>query len=92
MPPCSPAYHLLSRWCLSQLIIECLVSRVIRSMSQGAGNRKQREKRRFIAYSIYAWGLPSLLTAITAVVDVLDLSPATLKPDMGVHYCWFSST
>jgi hypothetical protein len=60
-------------------------------MSQGAGSRKQREKRRFIVYSIYAWGLPSVLTAVTAVVDVLDLSPATLKPNMGVHYCWFSS-
>jgi hypothetical protein len=60
-------------------------------MGQGSGSRKQREKRRFIVYSIYAWGLPSVLTAITAVVDVLDLSPAALKPDMGVYYCWFSS-
>jgi hypothetical protein len=60
-------------------------------MSQGSGSRKQREKRRFIVYSMYAWGLPSLLTALTAAVDVLDLSPPTLKPDMGVHYCWFSS-
>ncbi|KDR13486.1 G-protein coupled receptor Mth2, partial [Zootermopsis nevadensis] len=63
---------------------------VIRSMGQGAGTRKQRERRRFIVYSIYAWGVPSALTAITAAVDVWDLSPAVLKPDMGVYYCWFS--
>jgi hypothetical protein len=68
-----------------------IVCRVIRSVGQGAGSRKRRERRRFVAYSMYAWGLPSLLTAITATVDVLDLSPATLKPNMGVHYCWFSS-
>ncbi|XP_069688377.1 G-protein coupled receptor Mth2-like isoform X2 [Periplaneta americana] len=63
---------------------------VIRSKRLGAGSRKQRECRRFAVYSLYAWGLPSVLTALTAAMDVLDLSPPTLKPDMGVHYCWFS--
>jgi len=63
----------------------------MRSVSLGAYSRKQRERRRFAAYSIYSWGLPSALTAITATVDILRLSPATLRPDMGVQSCWFSS-
>jgi hypothetical protein len=53
--------------------------------------RKQRERRRFAVYSMYAWGLPSAITTITADMDVLHLSPAVLKPDMGVYCCWFSS-
>ncbi|KAJ9592790.1 hypothetical protein L9F63_015568 [Diploptera punctata] len=56
----------------------------VRSLRQSSGSRKQRERRRFLFYSMYAWGVPSALTAISIVMDVLDdVSPPDLKPAMG---------
>jgi hypothetical protein len=88
---CLSLFHHANYIFLCTNTVSVCLSSVIRSVGQGAGSRKQRERRRFAVYSIYAWGLPSALTTITAAMDVSHLSPAALKPDMGVYSCWFSS-
>ncbi|PSN54243.1 hypothetical protein C0J52_09245 [Blattella germanica] len=65
---------------------------VVRSLREGSVTRKQREKRRFLMYSVYAWGVPSALTILTVLIDIIDdLAPVEIKPDMGSDHCWFSS-
>nr|CAD7578121.1 unnamed protein product [Timema californicum] len=65
---------------------------VLESMkSVNRGTRKQREKRRFLFYLLYAWGLPLVVTGFTALMDMVDgLVSPKFKPNMGKFGCWFS--
>ena len=63
-------------------------------MDDGSGFRarssrnRHRLGRRFIWYSVYAWGLPLV---IVAVGQILDNVPTTiLRPNFGVVKCWFA--
>lgn len=55
------------------------------------GSVKQRERKKFLIYSIYAWGCAAILTGICAIMDFLPKIPNYLiKPDFGKMNCWFT--
>ncbi|XP_018302659.1 G-protein coupled receptor Mth2 [Mycetomoellerius zeteki] len=56
------------------------------------GSVKQRERKKFIIYSIYAWGSASLLSIICAIMDFVPSVPKELiRPEIGVTKCWFKT-
>lgn len=56
------------------------------------GTVKQREKKKFIIYSIYAWGSASLLTGVCVIMDFVPGIPKTfIRPEFGTGSCWFIS-
>lgn len=54
--------------------------------SRGVGERK-----RFIFYSLYAFGVPLLFTMIVAFMDNMDFVPDNLRPKMGTDRCLIKS-
>lgn len=52
--------------------------------------RKTKEFKQFIFYSIYAWGVPFLITIITFLVEFYDIVPETFRPNIGEKSCWFN--
>lgn len=62
-----------------------------RSVRSSRGMAKTKELRRFLLYSLYAWGVPSLLTALTIMVADWHLVPDKWSPQLGTkNTCWFS--
>ncbi|XP_032664895.1 G-protein coupled receptor Mth2-like isoform X3 [Odontomachus brunneus] len=56
------------------------------------GSVKQREKKKFIMYSIYAWGCASILTILCLIMDFTPGIPETLiRPEFGYLRCWFTT-
>ncbi|XP_070162887.1 G-protein coupled receptor Mth2 isoform X2 [Polyergus mexicanus] len=56
------------------------------------GSVKQREKKKFIMYSIYAWGSASILTIICAIMDFVPSVPKNfIRPEFGVVRCWYNT-
>lgn len=62
-----------------------------RSVRQSRGMRKTRDTRRFVCYSIYAWGIPAILTTFVHLVDKYTLLHSDYLPNMGKRSCWFAS-
>ncbi|KAM3965299.1 G-protein coupled receptor Mth2 [Aphomia sociella] len=58
---------------------------------RGSSSTKRREMRRFGMYSAYAWGIPFLLTAVTAGMQYGNLPPSIIKPGFGDKRCWFDN-
>ncbi|XP_011307302.1 G-protein coupled receptor Mth2 [Fopius arisanus] len=57
-------------------------SRVIQS--------KKKTQRKFILYSIYAWGFPSIMTGSCIIMDYAPNIPENyIKPNIGEYMCWF---
>nr|XP_036217344.1 G-protein coupled receptor Mth2-like isoform X3 [Bactrocera oleae] len=48
------------------------------------------QRKQIIYYSIYAWGMPAMMTAITVTLQYSDL-PDVLKSGIGVTHCWLKS-
>ncbi|XP_049313754.1 G-protein coupled receptor Mth2 [Bactrocera dorsalis] len=48
------------------------------------------ERKQFLYYSLYAWGLPAIMTAITVTLQYSDL-PDELKSGIGVLRCWLNT-
>ncbi|GLG99225.1 G-protein coupled receptor Mth2 [Gryllus bimaculatus] len=49
-----------------------------------------RSRHVFLWYSLYAWGVPALITAVTVALQFLEDLPDTIVlPDIGVSTCWF---
>ncbi|XP_043249028.1 G-protein coupled receptor Mth2-like [Colletes gigas] len=56
------------------------------------GSVKQRERKKFIIYSIYAWGCASLLTGVCAIMDfVPNIPDHFIRPQFGEQSCWFTT-
>ncbi|XP_071869038.1 G-protein coupled receptor Mth2 isoform X1 [Bombus fervidus] len=56
------------------------------------GSVKQRERKKFLIYSVYAWGCASLLTGVCAIMDFLpDIPEHFIKPQLGRFNCWFTT-
>lgn len=53
--------------------------------------RRNKEWRRFVYYSMYAWGVPLLLTLITLFFNRYHLLPPQWAPNVGGNICWFQS-
>lgn len=44
----------------------------------------------FLIYSIYAWGVPTLIVAVGQILDYApNLPDSIIKPNFGVTHCWF---
>lgn len=55
-------------------------------------NKIENEKKKYIIYSIYAWGCSIGITILTALAEFTDLfSNSAFKPNIGLNHCWFSS-
>jgi len=56
------------------------------------GSMRQRERKKFLMYSIYAWGSASILSIVCAIMDFVPSVPKELiRPEIGVTKCWFNS-
>ncbi|XP_017794200.1 PREDICTED: G-protein coupled receptor Mth2-like [Habropoda laboriosa] len=56
------------------------------------GSVKQRERKKFLIYSIYAWGCASVLTGICVIMDFLpDIPEYFIRPEFGTQSCWFTT-
>lgn len=56
---------------------------------RGGSSKKRQEQRRFAMYGAYAWGVPLLLTGLTAFMQFGDLPDYIMKPGLGDMKCWF---
>ncbi|XP_076682631.1 G-protein coupled receptor Mth2 isoform X3 [Andrena cerasifolii] len=55
------------------------------------GGVKQRERKKFLIYSIYAWGCASLLTGVCIIMNfVRDIPDYLIRPNFGEDSCWFA--
>ncbi|XP_014486102.1 PREDICTED: G-protein coupled receptor Mth2-like isoform X1 [Dinoponera quadriceps] len=56
------------------------------------GSVKQRERKKFIIYSIYAWGCATVLTVVCAIMDFVPTVPKTfIRPEFGHVRCWYTT-
>ncbi|XP_076225665.1 G-protein coupled receptor Mth2 isoform X2 [Nomia melanderi] len=56
------------------------------------GSVKQRERKKFVIYSIYAWGSATILTCICILMEYLPNIPENfIRPQFGVGSCWFGT-
>jgi hypothetical protein len=55
------------------------------------GMQRVKEVKRFICYSIYAWGLPCVLTLVTFLADdyIIPKKHEQFRPNIGMDSCWF---
>jgi G protein-coupled receptor Mth (Methuselah protein) len=54
------------------------------------GNIREHEAKKFIIYSIYAWGCTSLISIITFGMEELPYLPTgVIRPGIGISNCWF---
>ncbi|KAJ6648616.1 G-protein coupled receptor Mth2, partial [Pseudolycoriella hygida] len=54
------------------------------------GMLRNKELRRFLFYSLYAWGVSAMLTTLTYLVDYYHLVPDEWSPRIGSkNVCWF---
>ncbi|XP_063235256.1 probable G-protein coupled receptor Mth-like 3 isoform X2 [Bacillus rossius redtenbacheri] len=50
------------------------------------------QKKRFILYSLYAWGSCVIISVVTIVMELSPAIPeSAIKPEFGRKYCWFGS-
>lgn len=63
-----------------------------RSLRSSFVMRRNKDRRRFIYYSIYAWGTPLIWTTITILVDKNRWLSDKWSPTMAIYgnMCWFS--
>jgi len=55
-------------------------------------NKIENEKKKYIIYSVYAWGCSIAITLLTALAEFTkSLGDHKYKPNFGHKVCWFSS-
>ena len=56
------------------------------------GSVRERERKKFLMYSIYAWCAPLIMLVVCVFMDLLPDVPSTyIKPGFGITKCWFNS-
>ncbi|XP_032595168.2 G-protein coupled receptor Mth2 [Drosophila grimshawi] len=59
--------------------------------STESSNLQRREQRkRFLWYSLYGWGMPTVLTTITASLSKSTILSDSIRPVFGNGRCWFT--
>jgi len=54
------------------------------------GNIKEHEAKKFVIYSIYAWGCTAFISIITFGMEQLPYLPSdAIRPGFGYKSCWF---
>ncbi|XP_035786269.1 G-protein coupled receptor Mth2-like isoform X1 [Anopheles albimanus] len=56
---------------------------------KGVTGVRSTETKKFVLYSLYAWGCPILLVAAALVADHTELLPVYLRPQFGLTRCLF---
>ncbi|XP_071446655.1 G-protein coupled receptor Mth2-like [Hetaerina americana] len=52
--------------------------------------RPAKETKKMLLYSIYAWGVPFLILAVSVTLELLPGLPLNIiKPDFRINICWF---
>ncbi|XP_037817401.1 G-protein coupled receptor Mth2 [Lucilia sericata] len=51
---------------------------------------KKNQTKRFLLYSLYGWGLPTLITAITVTLTKTEVLSENIRPNFGHGRCWFT--
>ncbi|XP_008191011.1 G-protein coupled receptor Mth2 isoform X9 [Tribolium castaneum] len=52
------------------------------------GSKKTAERKRFLFYCAYAWGMPVLHVLVVFIIDILANQNSVLKPDIGNGQCF----
>lgn len=56
------------------------------------GHVKEKECKKFILYSCYAWGCPTVILIVTLIIDhTPNLPDYIIKPNIGTKKCYFES-
>jgi len=64
---------------------------LLRRVSHESISMNVREQRkRFLLYCLYAWGLSFLVSIQAIIADSTDILPDCLQPDIGSRSCWFT--
>lgn len=50
----------------------------------------KNQTKRFLLYSLYGWGLPTLFTATTATLAKTQILSEKFRPNFGQGRCWFT--
>lgn len=66
------------------------LSSIFRAVRAVRGMSKDKENRKFLFYSLYAWGVPLVISLIIFVVDFFQLFDKVYLPNFGESTCWFS--
>lgn len=53
--------------------------------------QKLKERKRFLFYSLYAWGVPLVLTGQAVAAQFSGLVPEYVNPQVGDEKCFFSN-
>ena len=62
----------------------------LKPRSSRQNGRRHHLGSRFVMYSIYAWGVPTLIVAVGQILDYSpNLPDSIIKPSFGVTHCWF---
>ncbi|XP_061496511.1 uncharacterized protein LOC1276880 [Anopheles gambiae] len=56
---------------------------------KGVTGVRSSETKKFLLYSLYAWGCPILLVATAIIADYTDILPIYLRPQFGTTRCLF---
>ncbi|CAL1283300.1 unnamed protein product [Larinioides sclopetarius] len=60
--------------------------------SKLAVNSKNKKKIQFIAYTIYSWGVPLIITVTVVILDNINGVPLWIKPGIGDNMvCWLTN-
>ncbi|KAL9912134.1 methuselah-like 10 isoform 3-T3 [Glossina fuscipes fuscipes] len=54
------------------------------------GINRFQEKRRYLLYSLYAWGMALVFLILTFYAEEISDIPAYLKPGIGIEYCFLN--
>ncbi|KAL9901376.1 G-protein coupled receptor Mth2-like isoform 3-T3 [Glossina fuscipes fuscipes] len=54
------------------------------------GSKRLTQRKRFLMYSLYAWGGPLILTVCVIIAQASNLENS-LKPGIGDEYCWLKT-
>uniref|UniRef100_A0A182QW48 G-protein coupled receptors family 2 profile 2 domain-containing protein n=1 Tax=Anopheles farauti TaxID=69004 RepID=A0A182QW48_9DIPT len=56
----------------------------------GGSRGRSSERRKFLYYSLYAWGVPLLLVGFVALVDNTEFIHESMRPQIGLDRCFVS--
>lgn len=65
---------------------------VWRTISRMKPKRITSNSRRYLYYSLYAWGATLFISLPALILDNTNLVPLRYRPNMGVKRCWLSGT
>ncbi|XP_073824519.1 methuselah-like 15 [Musca autumnalis] len=53
-------------------------------------NFKKNQNKRFLLYSLYGWGLPTVITVVTVTLTKTEVLSENIRPNFGHGRCWFT--